>query len=217
YQMEFKNQNRFASIYKNSNIVYVPLPIQEASSQRVLSSEFVQAYDIHDIQKGNFEQSLLDLWGTNLYRSFIEQMFVHRFLHADPNIGNFAFRSDGQIILYDFGSVKVLPEDFVLSFKKILQHLLNKELSEMPQALKELGIYHADGRTIEEEITSEYGELMKPVFSKGGFSFAGERHIFKALIRVKEKYTWKLMDIQVPADLIFVNRTLIGLSGNLNA
>lgn len=43
-------------------------------------------------------------------------MFLKRF-HCDPHPGNFAFRADGSMIIYDFGGVKTLSNDIITHFK----------------------------------------------------------------------------------------------------
>ena len=40
----------------------------------------------------------------------LDQIFKLKTVHADPNPGNFAFRRDGRIIIYDYGCVKKLSE-----------------------------------------------------------------------------------------------------------
>ena len=47
-------------------------------------------------------------------------LLEHRFLHADPNLANFAFREDGRVVVYDFGSVKRVPEAMATRYAELL-------------------------------------------------------------------------------------------------
>ncbi|MCB1179365.1 MAG: hypothetical protein KDK36_17420, partial [Leptospiraceae bacterium] len=214
YEKELNNQNRFYEYYKDSEIAIIPKAIKELSTKRVLTSEMLLGDDIYICKKQSLAKR--SLWSKNLFTLFLEQTFKFNFLHSDPNVGNFAFLENGKIIIYDFGSVKELPKEFAESLKKIFFLIQKHEFSSLPQAIKDLGIYHSGGKVLEDEILTNYAKLVYPVFAEEEYSFEGERFVVKEMMELKMNYTWKLMDIQVPSDLIFINRTLIGLTGNLN-
>ncbi|MEK9776691.1 MAG: acyl-CoA dehydrogenase family protein, partial [Quisquiliibacterium sp.] len=60
-----------------------------------------------------FDQDLRNRLGERLFDLLARQIFQLHAVHCDPHPGNFAFRSDGSIVFYDFGAVKRLPEEDV--------------------------------------------------------------------------------------------------------
>ena len=68
----------------------------------------------------------------------------HRFLHADPNLANFAFREDGRVVVYDFGCVKEVPEALANSYAELLVAAAEGRGDEVPEILQRMGMHMKD-------------------------------------------------------------------------
>ena len=110
YEREASNVERMRAHYADDDTVLIPGVVQELSTRRVLVLDYVRGISPGAATSGAYPQELRDLWGRQLLRFVMSGLVQHRFLHADPNFGNFAFREDGHLVVYDHGCVKDVPE-----------------------------------------------------------------------------------------------------------
>jgi predicted unusual protein kinase regulating ubiquinone biosynthesis (AarF/ABC1/UbiB family) len=59
--------------------------------------------------------------GERLFHVLCEEMYHLHALHCDSHPGNFAFRPDGTLIMYDFGCVKRLNPILVADMKRLVE------------------------------------------------------------------------------------------------
>ena len=71
-----------------------------------------------------YPQSLKDQWGVTLFEFTLRGLFEHRFLHADPNFANFAFREDGKVAVYDYGCMKEIPADIAAGYSGLMNAVM---------------------------------------------------------------------------------------------
>jgi aarF domain-containing kinase len=91
-EMDFKYEANNAKItadhLKNNKNVFVPIPIEELSSERVLTTEFIDGCKPTDLKRLNeMGLSRRDV-SQYICEAFSEQIFTHGFLHGDPHPGN---------------------------------------------------------------------------------------------------------------------------------
>ena len=140
----------------------------------------------------------------------------HRFLHADPNFGNYAFLEDGRLIVYDFGCVKRVPESVAEGYRKVLRSLIDQDLENLPARLKELGIYYRkSGNPVPRRLLDPVAREAMKIVGRDAFQFSRETEIYNVILDESGSYLKESSDMALPPDLIFVNRTLSGLFGNL--
>ncbi len=91
------------------NIV-VPNVIESLSTDKVITTEFVDCEKITELETGRLKQEDARRLANELFASFLHQVLVHGAFHADPHPGNVALMKDGKIVLMDHGLVvKVTP------------------------------------------------------------------------------------------------------------
>jgi ubiquinone biosynthesis protein len=111
YRREGRHAERFRRNFEHDGTVYIPLVYWEHTTGRVLVMEEIQGIKIDDISA--LDAAAIDRHQIALEsaRLTVEQVFVHRFFHADPHPGNFFVippRSDAdkpRIGAMDFGMV----------------------------------------------------------------------------------------------------------------
>jgi len=144
-------------------------------------------------------------------------VFEHRFLHADPNLANFAFTEAGEVIVYDFGCVKKVPGNISRSYARLLTAAIEGRSGELPELLQELGCHRLDGSPIGGEFIDPYVDALWPVVDpESPFRFGEGDGIMEEMMVLGRKYWREVDDLIFPPDMIFVNRTLIGHFGNLS-
>jgi predicted unusual protein kinase regulating ubiquinone biosynthesis (AarF/ABC1/UbiB family) len=111
YRREAENLETFAHYLEGYPNIYVPKPIWDYSSARVLTMEMVSGSKvtrISELRRIDPSESLGDLAG-DLMRAYLDQMFVHGLIHADPHPGNVLLTTDGRLALLDLGMVAHVP------------------------------------------------------------------------------------------------------------
>ncbi|MGA5989113.1 AarF/UbiB family protein, partial [Escherichia coli] len=61
-------------------------------------------------------QDVRNQLGRRLVRALGQEIFYLKRFHCDPHPGNFAFREDGHVIVYDYGGVKTLNTEIIEHF-----------------------------------------------------------------------------------------------------
>jgi len=106
FQSEAANSVRCAEDLKDLSFLYVPRVVTECSSNRILTTEFIDGIKISD--KEAIEAAGLNVADVDykLLRIFSEQLFHTGFVHADPHPGNImikAINGKCQVVLLDHG------------------------------------------------------------------------------------------------------------------
>ena len=88
----------------------VPVPIEDYTTSRVLTMEYVPGTKITALSRA----VLLEIDGArlvdDLYAAYLKQVLVDGFFHADPHPGNILLTEDGRLALLDLGMVaRVTP------------------------------------------------------------------------------------------------------------
>lgn len=216
YNFEAGNIERMVALHADIPEVIVPGVIRAASSQRVLTMDYVPGLSPDQACSDDYEQSLKDLWGGRLLEFVIRGLLEHRFLHADPNFANYAFLEDGRLIVYDHGCMKAIPEVLAEQYRRVLATLMDGDLEALPQRLYEMGIYkRRSNKPLPREVLDPLAKEALAIVGPEPFRFSNESEIYEIIFDVKGQYLRELTDVGLPPDMVMVNRSLGGLFGNL--
>ena len=216
YEHEAENLRVMRELHARVPEVVIPEVIQERSTDRVLTMEFVEGISPREAASDRYDQDLRDRWGRALFEFQIRGLFEHRMLHADPNFANFAFREDGALVVYDFGSVKRVPEKLATCYAAMLRAVIDERSEEVPEIVQGLGATKGDGSALEFAVLEPYLDLLGEVFSSGGqYRFGEDPDLYDKIMRAGMKNWSAATDIRFPKDVIFVDRSLAGHFGNL--
>jgi ubiquinone biosynthesis protein len=110
YRQEAKNLATLAENLKGFDKIVVPAAVEDYTTERVLTSEFVRGHKItklsHVVQTEIDGSALAD----ELFRAYLQQILIDGFVHADPHPGNVFLTEDGRVALIDLGMVaRVIP------------------------------------------------------------------------------------------------------------
>jgi len=105
YLREGRNADAFRDDFAESCDIIIPEVIWDLTTARVLTLERIDGLRINDI--AGLDAAGIDrpALAERAARIILDEVFVHRFFHADPHPGNFAVQPDGRIAAYDFGMV----------------------------------------------------------------------------------------------------------------
>jgi predicted unusual protein kinase regulating ubiquinone biosynthesis (AarF/ABC1/UbiB family) len=212
YRHEFANQERFRRLYAGDARVVVPEPIAAASSGRVLTTELVRGMSIDEALSQRVDAEERDAWGELLFRELARQILLYGVVHSDPNLANFAFLPEGRVVLYDFGSIKEVPEALQRGYAAVLSAALAGETERIPAELAAMGFTHADGRPLSRAMVDRYLQVFAPLL---GHRVQPLQHLIRRLTRLGREAMAESRDIRFPADIPFIHRAIGGLIGNL--
>ena len=139
YKQEAKNLKRFRDFHQRHSFVFVPEVIDALSTSHILTLEYLQGDQFSNTSTLKYPQEVINLIGHNLFTLLADQLFIFKQIHGDPHPGNFAFRPDGSIIVYDFGCVKVLKPDIVAAYRDAIVASLEEDYASVDNAMLRLG------------------------------------------------------------------------------
>ncbi|MEO9365739.1 MULTISPECIES: ABC1 kinase family protein [Candidatus Nitrosocaldus] len=144
YRIEAENLRRIKRNLRGDRYVMIPDVIEERSSSRVLTLEYIPGVKVTDVER-------LDALGIDrrtlvirLHRLFFKMLLKHDIFHADPHPGNIAVKEDGTIILYDFGMVGRLDTSTRLKLIRLYLALIEKDPARAVNILFSLGALAPD-------------------------------------------------------------------------
>jgi predicted unusual protein kinase regulating ubiquinone biosynthesis (AarF/ABC1/UbiB family) len=101
YHREARNLITLADHYEDHPFAWVPRPIPELSTKRVLTMERARGIPFSRMQR--LPKSERDRLGEILFRFYWGSLHRNGFTSADPHPGNYLLMEDGRIAFLDFG------------------------------------------------------------------------------------------------------------------
>ena len=216
YRQELQNLQDMQELLNDDPGRVVPRGFSELSTTRVLTMELAHGLSFDEALAPDIDQTLRDRWAQAFARTFAQGVFAHRFLHADPNAGNFAFREDGSLVLYDFGCMKKVPFNISRGYGNLLRAIFSGQDEIIPEILKEVGIHRADGRPIEVSLLKPHADIVRQVFGEDGFVFGEDKELYDRIFELSRQQWFDSLGIRFPREILFIHRTLAGYFGNFS-
>jgi predicted unusual protein kinase regulating ubiquinone biosynthesis (AarF/ABC1/UbiB family) len=105
YEREAQNLVTVAKNLEEFELIQVPQPVQDYSTRRVLTMDYVRGRKITSLGPlASLEMEGAPL-AEELFRAYLKQVLVDGIFHADPHPGNVFVTSDNRIALLDLGMV----------------------------------------------------------------------------------------------------------------
>jgi predicted unusual protein kinase regulating ubiquinone biosynthesis (AarF/ABC1/UbiB family) len=105
YRIEAGNQQAFADLYRGHPFIRIPDVIAEYSSERVLTTEWVDGITWADFEK-SADYPTKQRAAEVLFRFAQGSVHRHGMFNGDPHPGNYRFHRDGTMTFLDFGLTK---------------------------------------------------------------------------------------------------------------
>jgi predicted unusual protein kinase regulating ubiquinone biosynthesis (AarF/ABC1/UbiB family) len=105
YEREAQNLKAMLRNLEDFDRLYVPQPIENFFTKRVLTMEYVSGTKITELSPlARMEMDGGEL-AEQLFNAYLKQVLVDGFFHADPHPGNLFLTADGHLVLLDLGMV----------------------------------------------------------------------------------------------------------------
>jgi predicted unusual protein kinase regulating ubiquinone biosynthesis (AarF/ABC1/UbiB family) len=211
YEIEAQNLEVFKAFHEKLDAqIIIPNVFKAYSSRRVLTLSLEQGESIETASTWPIE--IRNQIGHRLIQALGQEMFFLNRFHCDPHPGNFAFRSDGSVIIYDFGSVKTLSFELTHNFKALVNAARQQNIDQVEELLIQLHSI-TEKNKFPQELYEQWIEiLLRPLTTHYDFAQNSSHHDGMRLMKKSLKY-W---DIFKPSpDTLMVNRTISGQYWNL--
>jgi predicted unusual protein kinase regulating ubiquinone biosynthesis (AarF/ABC1/UbiB family) len=210
YRAEARWQTAFGERFAGHPFVAVPPVIASHSAGRVLTTGFAPGRDFAEAARD--PEPVRSRHGEILFRFLMRCVLRDGTFVADPHPGNYRFdRQGSRIAFLDYGCVKALPTPALADLRALWRGALDRDRGRVRAAAERLGILDpgAEGEAVLSGISYLYSPFQRDavgpfpaLLSAGGIrAAAGAGATFSEVRR----------DLRVPAQLPFVNRTVIGL------
>lgn len=149
---EAKNAAEFRRL--NRDVVFVDCPhiVEELTTARVLTMEYVDGIPIDDLDALRAEEYDLQEIGLKLADNYIKQVLDDGFFHADPHPGNLCVR-DGRLVWLDLGMMGRLSQ----RDRELLQNAVKAMVKGGAQELESilLAMCESNGEVDHERLTGD--------------------------------------------------------------
>jgi len=112
YRIEAENLRALSRNLSGFERVFVPQPVAEYSTSRVLTMDYVAGTKVTALSTAAREAVDSADLADVLFAAYLKQIFVDGFFHADPHPGNLLVTSDGRLAMLDLGMVAHLTPRF---------------------------------------------------------------------------------------------------------
>ncbi|XP_062209489.1 protein ABC transporter 1, mitochondrial-like isoform X2 [Phragmites australis] len=167
YVLEASNQKRYKELLCDTDGFYVPKVIDELSSKKVLTSEFVPGVPIDKVAL--LSQETRNYVGCKLLELTIKELFVFRFMQTDPNWSNFLYDdARRQFNLIDFGAARDFPKRFVDDYLHMVLACANRDRAGVLDMSCRLGFLTGEESEVMQDAHVQAAFIVGVPFSKSG-------------------------------------------------
>jgi len=184
FNIEALNLKRFAHNFRNNPHIKVPKLYEKYSTKRVLTMEYIKGIKISEIDKlkeAGYDLKEITKRGFEL---ICEQIFIHRFFHADPHPGNLMV-SDGKIVFLDFGIMGRLSEEDRKYFVELIYYVIKQE--EEKAALYVLKLSKVEGEIDLSSFKKEMADIISSYFYSS-LKQIELRALIEDMLKVMQRY-----------------------------
>lgn len=205
FQLEADNLRRFAANLKVYPRLYVPRPLDDFTTARILTMDRVRGVKVTHIPPLRRIEHPMGAEASELMRAYLDQVFVHGLVHADPHPGNVLLMDDQRLALFDLGMVARLPPRTRRNLLKLLLGAIGGNADQVGEISEAMGtpledFEHGAYRRQIDQLVSGYVGRQE---AKRGFS---EGRLVLELARVGA-----MCGLRPPPEMGILGKTLLNL------
>jgi len=136
---EAVNMRRFEDNFKNVKNVSVPKIYPDYCSANVLTMEFIQGIQIKDIINMPVPQSKKSEYTRTITKSYLKQVYIDGFYHADPHGGNMLVEENDTIAFIDFGAVGSIDDELKKNMLEFYYAINNRDVERATRGFLKIG------------------------------------------------------------------------------
>lgn len=207
YELEAERQRLFASIFAGHPTILVP-PVHDAwCGPRVLTTTWQTGRDFEALC-ATASQDERNRVGAALFDFYVGTLYRRGLFHADPHPGNYEFCSDGRVVIFDYGCVRVFEPEVARSFAELAGAVRADSRTQTVSALRGLGAEPSPNDAAYAHLRQLLRSFFAPMLQPGVHPIDGRIVVdFKQMTRDK----LAIARLRLPGRLVFLFRIRFGL------
>lgn len=138
----------------------VPEVLEEYSSRHVLTTSFEDGAKVDSEAVLSLSQDRRNALALNFLDLYYKELFEFKLVQTDPHLGNYRIRIDesgqDQIILFDFGAMREVPDHFGKPFRNLVRAAAEKDRDTIFKSAYEMKYLFPDD---EQDLKEKYFEM----------------------------------------------------------
>ncbi|AKB74278.1 ABC1 family protein [Methanosarcina lacustris Z-7289] len=200
-RIEAVNMRRFDDNFKNVKNVSVPEIYPVYCSANVLTMEFVRGTQVKDIIDMPVSQSKKSEYTRTITKSYLKQVYIDGFYHADPHGGNMLVEENDTVAFIDFGAVGSIDDELQKNMLEFYYSINNRDVEEATQAFLKIG--GADARDVD---VRRLRKDMDDLIANQNYGLEGRQSDNYAKLGLK-------YDIRLPGEFSTLQRAILLIEG----
>lgn len=212
YRLEATCQTEFADRYQGHPFVNVPGVIEELSSARVLTSEWVDGLS-WDRFLAHADHAARQRAAEIIFRFVHGAIYRVGVFNGDPHPGNYIFGPDGTVTFVDFGLVKRWAPGELDRLTPVIDPLLEQDASGVVAEMEAAGFLEP-GHGLDPERVLAYVTAPYLPYLTDTFTFTEEftADALRALIDLNGPYSEVMHSLRMPPSFVILDRVIWGMS-----
>jgi predicted unusual protein kinase regulating ubiquinone biosynthesis (AarF/ABC1/UbiB family) len=213
YENEIKNIKIFEKIFKLNEFVNIPKIYKNCSTKKLITMNWLEGQTLDEIlMYSKNKKNLSERIAINVFNAWYMPFYKFCVIHGDPHFGNYTFRKNGDINLFDFGCVRFFPINFVKAVLNLYYALEKKDEDLTIEAYKTWGFKKINKKLIKILnlwASYIYGPLLEDkkrlIQGEGnkGYGLDIANNVYKELK--------KIGGVEPPKEFVFMDRAAIGM------
>jgi predicted unusual protein kinase regulating ubiquinone biosynthesis (AarF/ABC1/UbiB family) len=217
YRIEAANQEEFHSLYDGHPFIHIPPVHPEFSTGRVLVTDYVHGKRWSATTAA--DEAIRSRWGEAIFRFVFASLHHHGLFNADPHPGNYLFHGDGTVTFLDFGCVKRFTAERVSVMSALVDAALACDAPGLLRAFIDVGLLADDAAEGlgPDRLLEFYRAGLRDRWDTQPFTYTPEWVAEIVAGTYQQSGPWRDITrrLQMPKDLLFLNRINVGASSVL--
>ncbi len=217
YCLEADSVREFRALHSNDPNIVVPDVVGERSAQRVLTLTYEYGDHLDELDDNPaYTPEVRSLLGQRIFDAMSRELFEHQAFHGDPHPGNFAFRPDTTLVIYDYGCVKRLKPGVLAAYCDVIRTGIAEDYDAVDRALIRLGARKPEKTDFDVSYYKRWRDIFIAPFLGEDFDF-GTSTLHDQFARLTPGFMKHLPYFQPPAESVFIDRMIGGHYWNMRS
>lgn len=203
YQQEAQHMERFRGQFVDFPGVAIPYVYWEYTTSKVLVMEYIDGVKINELDKLKGLKINPKKLSSILYLSYLKQLLVDGFFHADPHPGNLLVKNDGTLVYIDFGMVGKVSNEMKKNIVRLVMAVYRKDAGGIVNAFADLGFLR---KQAERAALIKNMKVVLSGFSEGGFKLENIQN--EEVLEELREFLYQ-QPFQIPSRTTFLGKAIL--------
>ncbi len=212
YVNEAANQQRFAEHFEGHPAIHVPRVIEEYSTARVLTSEYVVGDRWSALLEASQEER--NLAGEAIFRYVFSSIYGLGTFNGDPHPGNYLVQGPGRLSFLDYGLVKHFDPETVADFESLIVAIvIERNPEKFRSEVERIGLLPAGAPFSTEDVAGYFGHFYDHIMEDRETTIEPEwsEEAVRRYFDLSGPYASIMKSANLPGDWVIVQRINLGL------